>query len=183
MTDIIKETTAVAAELLCGSSLSAGDIVIVGCSSSEVAGGVIGKNSSPEIGKEIFDALNAFFSPRGIYVAAQCCEHLNRAVILESEIAEKRGYERVNVVPYPKAGGSFAAAAYGSFKKPFAAESIKADAGIDIGGTLIGMHLKAVAVPLRISRRTIGAANVVCARTRPKLIGGERAHYDEELMK
>ena len=182
-TDIIKETTAVAAELFENSSLKEGDIVVVGCSSSEVTGGIIGKNSSPETGKAIFDALNSFFSARGIYVAAQCCEHLNRAVILEAEAAKARGYERVNVMPMPKAGGSFATAAYNAFKDPFAAESIKADAGIDIGGTLIGMHLKSVAVPVRINQRTIGTANVVCARTRPKLIGGERAHYDERLMK
>ncbi len=183
MTNIIKETTAVAAELFENSSLKAGDIVVVGCSSSEVTGGVIGKNSSPETGKVIFDALNSFFSARGIFIAAQCCEHLNRAVILEAQAAEKRGYEQVNVVPFPKAGGSFATAAYNAFKSPFAAESIMADAGIDIGGTLIGMHLKQVAVPVRISQKTIGAANVICARTRPKLIGGERAHYDDELMK
>lgn len=183
VTDIKKETTAVAAELLENSSLKAGDIVIVGCSSSEVAGGDIGKNSSPEIGKMIFDALNSFFSQRGIFVAAQCCEHLNRAVILETDAAKERGLERVNVIPFPKAGGSFATAAYSAFREPFAAESIKADAGIDIGGTLIGMHLKSVAVPVRIKQRTIGMANVICARTRPKLIGGERAHYDEQLMK
>lgn len=183
VTDIKKETTAVAAELLEKSSLKAGDIVIVGCSSSEVAGGDIGKSSSPEIGKMIFDALNSFFSQRGIFVAAQCCEHLNRAVIMEADAAKSRGLEQVNVVPFPKAGGSFATAAYSAFREPFAAESIKADAGIDIGGTLIGMHLKSVAVPVRIKQRTIGMANVICARTRPKLIGGERAHYDEKLMK
>lgn len=183
MTDIIKETTAVAAELLEGSSLRRGDLVVVGCSSSEVIGGAIGKNSSPETGKIIFDTLYKIFSEHGIYIAAQCCEHLNRAIIMESEIAHNRGYERVNVVPFPKAGGSFATAAYNAFKDPFAAESIKADAGIDIGGTLIGMHLRPVAVPLRINQRTIGAANVVCARTRPRLIGGQRAHYDENLMK
>ncbi len=183
VTDIIKETTAVAEQLLEGSSLKAGDLVIIGCSTSEVTGGIIGKNSSPETGEIIFGTLYEFFTKHGIYIAAQCCEHLNRAVILETEIAEKRGYERVNVVPFPKAGGSFATAAYTTFKAPFAAESIKANAGIDIGGTLIGMHLMTVAVPLRIDQRTIGAANVVCARTRPKLIGGERAHYDEQLMK
>ncbi|MBP3480419.1 MAG: TIGR01440 family protein [Clostridia bacterium] len=183
VTDIKKETTTVAAELFESCSLKAGDIVIVGCSSSEVTGGVIGKNSSPETGRIIFDALNSFFSAHGIFVAAQCCEHLNRAVILETAAAKERGYEQVNVVPFPKAGGSFATAAYNAFKAPFAAESIRADAGIDIGGTLIGMHLKPVAVPVRISQKTIGAAGVICARTRPKLIGGERAHYDDELMK
>ena len=183
MEKIIKETKTAVTELIEGANLKAGDLLVVGCSSSEVAGGTIGKNSSPEVGKAIFEALYSELAPRGIFLAAQCCEHLNRAIITEREIAEKRGYEIVNVVPFPKAGGSFATAAYAGLKEPVAVEAIKADAGMDIGSTLIGMHLKAVAVPLRISQKTIGEASVVCARTRPKLIGGERAHYDEKLMK
>lgn len=183
MEKIISETKAVAAELYECASLKPGDIVIVGCSSSEIAGGVIGKNSSPDIGAAVFGALNDFFKARGVYVAAQCCEHLNRAVILERAAAKACGAEIVNVVPVPKAGGSFATAAYAGLDDPAAVEYIKADAGIDIGDTLIGMHLKPVAVPLRPSQKTIGAARVVCARTRPKFIGGERAHYDENLIK
>lgn len=183
LTEIIKETTAVVTELLNETSLKAGDVVIIGCSSSEVTGGVIGKSSSPETGKAIFDTIHNILKEKGIFTAAQCCEHLNRAVIVEREAAERRFLEIVNVVPFPKAGGSLATAAYSTLSDPVAVETIKADAGIDIGDTLIGMHLKAVAVPLRISQKKIGNANVVCARTRPKLIGGERAHYDENLMK
>ena len=117
-----------------------------------------------------------------MYLAAQCCEHLNRALILEREAAEKFGYDPVNVVPQTKAGGSFATAAYKAFEQPVAVEHIKAGAGMDIGDTLIGMHLKDVAVPVRIRTKEIGDAHVVCARTRPKFIGGARAGYDEELL-
>lgn len=166
--------------LLQNAKLSAGDIVIVGCSSSEIAGGTIGKNSSFEIGKAVFETIYTALSEKGIYLAAQCCEHLNRAVIIEREAAS--GTPFVNVRPMPKAGGSFATAAFEGMKDPVALEHIQADAGIDIGDTLIGMHLKPVAVPLRILQTTIGSAHIVCARTRPKFIGGERAHYIEELL-
>jgi uncharacterized protein (TIGR01440 family) len=180
MTEIINQTKAVAAELLEKASLKAGDIVIVGCSSSEISGGVIGKNSSAEIGNAVFCALREEFDKKGIFIAAQCCEHLNRAVIVEREAA--KGAEEVNVVPMLKAGGSFATAAYNNLKDPVALEFIKADAGIDIGDTLIGMHLKAVAVPLRTEQKSIGNAHVVCARTRRKFIGGERAHYNSDML-
>ena len=119
---------------------------------------------------------------KGIYLAAQCCEHLNRALIVEKEIADKKGWEAVNVVPQPKAGGSFATAAYKLFENPVAVEYIKADAGLDIGQTLIGMHLKSVAVPVRLKVKQIGEANLSAARVRPKFIGGIRACYDENLM-
>ena len=183
MTSVIEQTTAVVTQFLDACNIKAGDLVIIGCSSSEIAGGTIGKLSSPEIGEAVFSTVNSILRERGIFTAAQCCEHLNRAVILEREAAEKRGYEIVNAVPFPKAGGSLATAAYNQLSDPVAVETVKADAGIDIGDTLIGMHLKAVAVPVRIAQRNIGGANVVCARTRPRLIGGERTHYDEELMK
>ena len=136
-------------------------------------------HSVPQAGKAIFEALQGVFAPHGIYIAAQCCEHLNRAIIIEHEAVPNA--DIVNVVPQPKAGGSFATACYQAFKHPVALEHIKADAGIDIGGTLIGMHLKEVAVPLRLSQKTIGQASVIAARTRPKFIGGERATYDERL--
>lgn len=154
--------------------------MVIGCSSSEIVGGNIGKNSSAEVGEAVFKTIHSILSQKGIYVAAQCCEHLNRAIIIEREAAIKD--DIVNVVPFAKAGGSFATAAYATLNDPVAVEHIKADAGIDIGDTLIGMHLRAVAVPVRIETRKIGEANVVCARTRPKLIGGERAHYDEKLL-
>ena len=164
-------------ELLQVVSLKAGDILVVGCSSSEIIGGNIGKNSSIEAAEAVFDGIYPILKEKGIYLAAQCCEHLNRALIIERETAEKYGLEEVCVVPQMKAGGSFATKAYNSFKDPVAVENIKANAGLDIGGTLIGMHLKAVAVPVKLSINKIGQANLLCARTRPKYIGGERAKY------
>jgi uncharacterized protein (TIGR01440 family) len=159
--------------------LREGQIVIVGCSSSEIAGAKVGSLSSPEIGLAVFDGLQAVFKSQGIYLAAQCCEHLNRAVIVERAAVPNSNV--VNVVPQPKAGGSFATAAYNGFDDPVALEEIRADAGLDIGNTLIGMHLKKVAVPLRLSVTHIGQAPVNAARTRPKFIGGDRAVYDERL--
>ena len=139
----------------------------------------VGSWSTPEIGQAIFDGLNEVFAPLGIYIAAQCCEHLNRALIVEHEAVP--GAEIVNVKPQPKAGSSFATAAYNSFRHPVALEEIRADAGLDIGGTLIGMHLKKVAVPVRLEQNHIGNAILLAARVRPKFIGGERAIYDEAL--
>lgn len=169
----------IAEELVEAAHLKGGQIVVIGCSTSETLGQKLGSHSVPEAGKAIFEALQGVFAPRGIYIAAQCCEHLNRAIIIEHEAVPNA--DIVNVVPQPKAGGSFATACYKAFKNPVAIEHIKADAGIDIGGTLIGMHLKEVAVPLRLSQKTIGQAPVIAARTRPKFIGGERAAYDEHL--
>lgn len=162
--------------------MKAGQILVVGCSSSEIAAQKIGSFSSAEIGAAVFGVLNAECEKRGIYLAAQCCEHLNRALIIEEEAAEKYGYEQVNVIPQLKAGGSFAAAAWAQMKSPVAVEKIAANGGIDIGDTLIGMHLKSVAVPVRCAVTQIGGAHVVYARVRPKFVGGGRACYDEELM-
>lgn len=169
-----------ALELCAQAKLESGQVVIIGCSSSEIGGHKVGSMSSPEIGQAVFDGLHEVFRDKGIYLAAQCCEHLNRAVIIER--AAVRGIEIVNVVPQPKAGGSFATAAYNGFSDPVAVEEIRADAGLDIGGTLIGMHLKKVAVPLRLETTHIGKASVNAARTRPKCVGGVRAVYDENLM-
>ena len=171
-----------AEELLDAAGLKAGDLFVVGCSSSEVLGGRIGKASSEAAAESVFQGVYPVLRERGIWLAAQCCEHLNRALILEQEAADRYGYETVNVIPQPKAGGSFAAAAYKAFEHPAAVEHIKAHAGMDIGDTLIGMHLKDVAVPVRIRTRQIGDAHIVCARTRPKFIGGIRAVYDENAM-
>lgn len=164
-------------EFLETAEMEYGQIMVVGCSSSEIASHKIGSYSSAEIGQAVYEALVEELKPRGIYLAAQCCEHLNRALILEKEAAERYGYEMVNVVPGLKAGGSFSTAAYAGMKLPVAVERIQAHAGIDIGDTLIGMHLRAVAVPVRTSVKEIGGAHVVCARTRLKYIGGERAKY------
>ena len=158
--------------------LTRGQIFVVGCSTSEVCGSKIGTDSVPEIGSLLVDALLRVLSPHGIFLAAQCCEHLNRALIIERECAETYGWEPVCVVPQPKAGGSFATTAWKSFEAPVAVEHIKAHAGLDIGGTLIGMHLKEVAVPVRLSLKAIGCAPILCARTRPKYIGGIRAKYE-----
>ena len=170
-----------ATEDLCEKAhLVAGNIVIVGCSSSEVTGELIGTHSSLETAEAIFKGIYSVLSSKNIYLAAQCCEHLNRTIIVERDAVPFA--EIVNVVPQPKAGGSFATTAYQSFKNPVAVEEIKADAGLDIGGTLIGMHLKKVAVPIRLSLNHIGSAILLAARTRPKFVGGTRAHYNENLM-
>lgn len=169
-------------ELLDVSNVKSGDMIVVGCSSSEICGAKIGTGSNTDAAKVVFEAIYGVIKERGLYLAAQCCEHLNRALIIEKEAAQKFGYDEVNVVPQKKAGGSFATAAYAGFNSPVAVEHIKAACGIDIGDTLIGMHLKDVAVPVRISIKKIGEANVVCARTRPKFIGGGRAVYDEDKM-
>lgn len=182
LTLIGEEAYRAAKELLELAKLSEGQLFVVGCSTSEVGGASIGSFSSPELAEVVFGGIYQATQEAGVYLAAQCCEHLNRALILEHEAAEKFGYEIVNVVPQPKAGGSFATAAYKAFEQPVAVEHIKADAGMDIGDTLIGMHLKDVAVPVRIRTKEIGDAHVVCARTRPKFIGGERAGYDEALL-
>ena len=177
----VKEEAAAAAQQLSeAAQLHKGQIVVVGCSTSEVVGHAVGSWSTPEVGKAIFDGLNSVFAPMGVYIAAQCCEHLNRALIVERAAVPYA--DIVNVVPQPKAGGSFATACYQNFTQPVALEEIRADAGLDIGGTLIGMHLKKVAVPVRLAQRTIGEAMLLAARVRPKFIGGERAHYDSELM-
>ena len=178
-TEIKNQTKTIMTELLEAANLKKGDIFVVGCSSSEITGQRIGKGSTPEVANEVFAVIYDILKKKGIYLAAQCCEHLNRAIIIEAECAEKYGYEVVNVKPQPKAGGSFATAAYGNFKAPVAVEAISAHAGIDIGGTLIGMHLRRVAVPVRASISKIGEANVLCARTRPKFIGGSRAVYED----
>ena len=159
-------------------SLKAGDILVIGCSTSEISGDRIGESTSHEIGGIIAQAFIEKFEPLNIYLAFQCCEHLNRALIVERKLVKIEKLEIVNVVPYEKAGGGMAAAAYKLLKEPVAVEFIKADAGIDIGGTFIGMHLKHVAVPVQLGGiKKLGEADIKFARTRPKYIGGERAKY------
>lgn len=180
MDQIYEQTKAVITELGQKAGLRPGQIVVIGCSTSEVLGAKIGSSSSPEVAKHIFKALHEYATKHGIHLAIQCCEHLNRAIITE-RIAVPHS-EIVNVVPQPKAGGSLATQAYASFTDPVAVEEIKADAGIDIGLTLIGMHLKKVAVPVRLENNRIGDAIIVAARTRPKFIGGARAIYDSDML-
>ncbi len=175
----IRESAAQAVgELLEKAKLRAGDIFVVGCSTSEVTGHTIGKASIPAAAEALLAGILPLLRERGIFIAAQCCEHLNRAIILERACAEKYGLDVVSVRPAPKAGGSFATAVWNALEEPVATESVRAHAGIDIGGTLIGMHLRAVAVPVRLSIDTIGKAHILCARTRPKYIGGPRAIYE-----
>lgn len=166
-------------ELIEKSNIKTGSLVVVGCSSSEILGAHIGKGSSPETGVVVAEAILKVLDENGIYLAAQCCEHLNRALVIEKEAAEKYMLEEVCVRPMPKAGGSFATAVYDRMNNPVVVEHVKAHAGMDIGCTLIGMHLKDVAVPLRLSVKKIGDALVTAAYTRPKLIGGIRAHYPD----
>ena len=165
-------------ELLAAARLERGDIFVVGCSSSEIVGGRIGHASSLEAAQAVFAGIYPALQERGIWLAAQCCEHLNRALVLERDCARQYGYDPVCVIPQPKAGGSFATTAWKSFTAPVAVEHIRAHAGLDIGGTMIGMHLRDVAVPVRLSLDHIGQAILRCARTRPKLIGGSRAVYE-----
>lgn len=179
--DIYEESYNATKELIAVSKIKKGDILVVGCSTSEVSGEKIGSASKPELAEDVFMGIWTAANEAGIFLAAQCCEHLNRAIIIEKNLAKLKNIEIVNVVPQPKAGGSFATKAYEHFSEPVAVEHIKADAGMDIGDTLIGMHLKDVAVPVRLSIKSIGEAHLVCARTRAKFIGGERAHYDEKL--
>ena len=176
--EIKKSAFAAIVELLSEAKPKTGQIVVVGCSSSEIVGEKIGKGSTPEAANAVMDGILPVITENGLFLAAQCCEHLNRALVIEREAAEKFGLEIVSAVPKPKAGGSFATAAYEAFKEPVLVEHVKAVAGLDIGCTLIGMHLCDVAVPLRLSTKKIGEALVLAARTRPKFIGGERAQYE-----
>ena len=153
-------------------------LLAIGCSSSEIAGGVIGHASAYELGEQVAAEILEIAKENCFACAFQCCEHLNRALVMERETAEKYGYEIVCVVPQPKAGGSLATAAYRAMVDPVVVQEVKADAGIDIGRTLIGMHLRPVAVPVRLAVDKIGEALVIAARTRPRLIGGERARYE-----
>ena len=182
MIEMIKQQAETAVrELIEVSGLREGDLLVIGCSSSEMVGEKIGKGSSIEAAQAVYGALAPVLKEKGIFLAAQCCEHLNRALIGEKAYAAAHGLEIVAVRPMPKAGGSFATTAYENFECPVAVETVAADAGLDIGGTLIGMHLRRVAVPVRLSVKTIGQANILCARTRPKYIGGARAVYPENM--
>lgn len=180
MDELRAQAVQVTRELIEKAKLQVGQIVVVGCSTSEICGSRIGSDSRPEVAKLVLEAIWDELRAKGIYLAAQCCEHLNRAIIIER--AAVPFADVVNVVPQPKAGGSFATAAYHAFEDPVAVEHIRADAGLDIGGTLIGMHLKQVAVPLRLRLDHIGSAILLAARVRPKFVGGSRAVYDERLL-
>ena len=161
-----------------------GELFIVGCSTSEVAGHSIGTSGSEQIAEVIYNKLNILKNKSGVQLVFQCCEHLNRALVMEQEIAAKYLLDEVSVIPVPTAGGSMASYAYKQMTDPVVVESINmsAHAGMDIGETMIGMHIKHVAVPLRFEQRQIGSARVRAARSRPKLIGGSRANYENTRL-
>lgn len=172
------QTKAAVGEVIERARLEPGCLLVIGCSTSEVAGNNIGSRAYPPLGQVMAEAARAACASRGIYLAAQCCEHLNRALVVESEAVRKFGLERVTAVPTPQAGGSFAAAVYHMMREAALVEAIRADAGIDIGDTLIGMHLKRVAVPVRLEAGVVGHARVIAAMTRPPYTGGPRAAYE-----
>lgn len=174
---IHEQAKAVFGEFLAKTDFKAGQIIVIGCSTSEVRGSRIGKDGNSAIAEALYTAVAPLAAEKGLYLAFQCCEHLNRALVVERDVAEKYDLDEVSVVPYPHAGGSMASWAYRAFSDPVVAETIQAHGGIDIGETLIGMHLKRVAVPLRLENCQIGQARVNAAFTRPKLIGGMRAKY------
>ena len=172
-------------EILKAAGVSKGSVFVIGCSSSEILGDQIGTATNLDSANAVFDGIIPVLEEKGIFAAAQCCEHLNRALVVEREAMERFGFEQVNAIPQPNhAGGAFATVCYQRFRDPVLVETInqKAEAGIDIGGTMIGMHMHNVVVPLRISLRKIGEAPIICARHRPKYVGGQRAIYDEKLM-
>ncbi|WP_053218088.1 TIGR01440 family protein [Virgibacillus senegalensis] len=175
-----QEMGAIVDEWLASGYLRSGQLFVVGCSTSEVAGERIGTAGSEEVAAVIFKELQRLQQGSGVQLAIQCCEHLNRSLVMEQSTLIQRGYQQVTAVPVPKAGGSMAAYAYKRMEQPVLAETVSADAGLDIGETMIGMHLRRVAVPLRFKQRTAGNARVNMARTRPKLIGGERAVYPQD---
>lgn len=166
-------------ELLEAAHLETGDIFVVGCSSSEIRGGRIGHDSSMEVAAAVLAGVLPPLQEQGVYLAAQCCEHLNRSIVIEREVAKQYGCQIVAAIPQPHAGGSWATNCWRTFKDPVLVEEVKAAAGMDIGGTLIGMHLRRVAVPVRLSMDHIGEAILLCARTRPPFIGGSRAVYSD----
>ena len=177
--DILVQAKQAVSELVEAAGLNSGQIMVIGCSSSEMVGECIGKGSNIEAAQAVYAGIAPVLMEAGIQLAAQCCEHLNRAIVVERELALSHCLEIVNAVPQPHAGGSFAVTVYANMRDPVLVESIQADAGLDIGGTLIGMHLRKVAVPVRLSLKRIGKADILCARTRPKYIGGARAVYLE----
>ncbi|MFV0412444.1 MAG: TIGR01440 family protein [Oscillospiraceae bacterium] len=183
-TEIQQQAAAALQELLLAANIERGGLLVLGCSTSEVLGQTLGTASSPQVAEQLLGGMLPLLHKAGVYLAVQCCEHLNRALVVERDALQKYGLTEVNALPQPKAGGSAATCAWQLFRRPALAESLRgqAAAGLDVGGTLIGMHLREVAVPLRLQNRTIGAAAATAARTRPKFVGGSRAVYNPALL-
>lgn len=173
-----RQTVQAAEELIKIAQLKPGHILVVGCSTSEVQGARIGSYGSEVVAARILSSLSKVCSWYQVSLAIQCCEHLNRALVVEQAVAEKYNLDVVTVIPVAKAGGALAAEAMREFTNPTVVEAITAHAGLDIGSTLIGMHIKKVAIPVRLTQKYIGQAYLTAARTRPKLIGGARAVYE-----
>lgn len=183
--NITEQSKRAVTEILEAARVEKGSIFVIGCSSSEILGDQIGTATNLDSANAVYDGIIPVLNELGIFAAAQCCEHLNRALVVERKAMEKYDFEQVNAIPQPNhAGGAFATVCYQRFSDPVLVESIRAraDAGIDIGGTMIGMHMHGVVVPIRISLRKIGEAPIICARHRPKYVGGKRAIYDDDLM-
>ena len=182
---LTRQAAQAAEEDLAAAKLQPGDLFVVGCSSSEVLGSRIGTATNVDAAKALFEGIYPVLQKSGIALAAQCCEHLNRALVVEREVMKQYRLEQVNAIPQPNhAGGAFATVTYENLKDPVLVESLnqEASAGMDIGATLIGMHIHPVVVPLRISMDHIGEAFLICARRRPKYVGGQRAIYDPDLL-
>lgn len=177
-----EEMRALLAQCRVNLPITEGEVLVIGCSTSEIAGKKIGTSGTMDAATMIYDELKEYADEKKIQLAFQCCEHLNRALVIERETAVEKGWEEVTVVPVRNAGGSMATCAYSKMKDPVVVEFIKADAGIDIGDTFIGMHMKHVAVPVRINQKSVGGAHVTIATTRPKLIGGARAVYEKQKL-
>lgn len=171
------QLTEIVNDILAEAHLKKGDLFVLGCSTSEVVGGHIGKNSSAEVGQWIIRTLKELLDPKEIALAVQGCEHLNRALVVERTVAEAKNFEIVSVVPALHAGGACSVAAFDQFNDPVEVEHVVGQAGIDIGDTSIGMHIKHVQVPVRPRLKTLGQAHVTALRSRPKYIGGPRANY------
>ncbi|WEV45721.1 TIGR01440 family protein [Streptococcaceae bacterium ESL0687] len=171
------ETRLIIKDVIEKSAIKEGQLFVLGLSSSEVKGAHIGKDSSKEIGQVIVSVIYEELSSRGIFLGVQACEHLNRAILLEEEVALKNNFEIVSVLPSLHAGGSGQVAAYELFKNPVEVEYVQAFAGLDIGDTSIGMHIKHVQIPIRPLLKELGFAHVTALTSRPKLIGGQRATY------
>ena len=185
LSQIRKQAQRAVAELCDAAHLRPGALFVVGCSSSEVLGERIGTHTSMDVAGALYEGIASELKERGVFLAAQCCEHLNRALVVERTVLERYDLEQVNAIPQPNhAGGAFASVTWNRMADPVLVESLsaRADAGIDIGGTLIGMHIHPVVVPVRISMDRIGEASILCARRRPKYVGGQRAIYDEALL-
>ena len=182
MENLKEQAKLVVEEIIEKSKIEPGEIFVVGCSTSEISGKTIGTDSNIDVAKEVFSGIYEVLLEKGIYMAVQCCEHLNRAIVIERDAALMFGFPMVNAVPHIKAGGAFATTAYNNFEHPVMIEWVSAKAGIDIGGTLIGMHIMPVAVPVKLENNKIGNAFVIGARSRLKFIGGNRAIYNNDLM-